>query len=80
MSYSVVWTIPAERMLLALPWRSAARVAREVLHFAETGEGDVRRVPDATEAPLRLRVAPYLVRFALDKTTRTLTVWSVSGR
>jgi mRNA-degrading endonuclease RelE of RelBE toxin-antitoxin system len=80
MTYSVVWTRPAERMLLSLPWRSAARVAREVLHFAETGEGDVRRLPEATEAPLRLRVAPYLVRFSSDRITRTLTIWSVTGK
>jgi hypothetical protein len=78
MTYAVVWSIPAERALLELPWRSAARVAREVQHFAETGEGDVRRVPDATEAPLRLRIAPYLVRLSLDKASRTLMVWSVT--
>jgi hypothetical protein len=78
MTYGVIWSIPAERMLLELPWRSAARVAREMLHFAETGEGDLRRVRDATEAPLRLRVTPYLVRFSLDKATCTLTVWSVT--
>jgi hypothetical protein len=77
MKFAVEWSFLGERDLLDLPWRSAARIAREVLHFAETGEGLVRRVKDATDAPFRLVVAPYEVRFSVDREARLLVVWRV---
>ncbi len=77
MRAAVEWTEAAKRDLLSIPWRSAARVDREVMHYAATSEGDLRVVRGDVSAPLRLFVRPYLVRMSFDASTCTFLVWRV---
>ncbi len=77
MRRTVAWNVAARQDLLAIHWRSAARVDREVEHFAETGEGDLRQRPDDTSAPFRLHVAPFVVRLSFDRDAPVLRVWRV---
>ncbi len=77
MRWRICWSIPAERMLRQIPWRDGARVDAAIMRFAETGEGDVLRLRTDDAVTLRLRVAPYGVRFTLDRFEGVLTVWSI---
>ncbi len=77
MTWHVRWSEPAERMLLQIPWREAARVDAAVQRFARTGRGEVVRLRVDDAVTLRLRVAPYGVRLTLDRIDGVLTVWSV---
>ncbi len=79
MSWSLEWETAAEEGLKRLPnWQAAARVCRAMMDFAETGQGDVRRVGNGQE--YRLHVGTYVVRFGMDAQTRTLNVWTVFRR
>ncbi len=71
MIWTVVWAPRFERDLLHIPWQSAARVARAVLRFAATGEGDIRRGQLANER--RLYVGTYCVHVLVDAQARTVT-------
>jgi mRNA-degrading endonuclease RelE of RelBE toxin-antitoxin system len=76
MRWNLEWEASAEACLKRLPtWQAAARVARAMMDFAETGRGDVRALGEGQE--FRLRVGEYVVRFGADVSTRTLHVWTV---
>ena len=77
MSRRVLWHRRAIADLLNVAdWQTAARIDAEVLYFAESGRGTVKRVrsengPDE----LRLYAAPpYYARFRYDRATRTILV------
>lgn len=57
-------------------WQTAARIDAEILYFAETGRGHVRRLRvESGPDELRLYTAPpWYVRFTYDRLTRTILV------
>lgn len=77
MKWHIRWSYPGERTLLQIPWREASRVDAAIMRFAETGAGDIVRLRTDDAVTLRLRVAPYGVRFTLDRVSGVLTVWSI---
>jgi hypothetical protein len=77
MSWRVRWSDPAIASLHRIPWRDAARVARAVYAFAETGAGDIVQLPHEATATYRLRVRPHGVRLSLDPIDGELHVWMV---
>ena len=74
---NLAWSAAAERDLLEMPWRVAARIARATMLFARTGRGDVRA--DATGRKLRLVVDAHAVLMTVDPVDG-LTVWRVLRR
>jgi mRNA-degrading endonuclease RelE of RelBE toxin-antitoxin system len=76
MTWRLEWEAAAEEGLKHLQsWQAAARVCRAMMDFAETGRGDVRRLGSGQE--FRLHVGPYVARFGIDVSTRTINVWTV---
>jgi hypothetical protein len=59
MTWALDWSAVAERDLLALPWRLAARIDAAVMAFAadRAGEGVVERI--SAHDPRRLRLRLY---------------------
>jgi mRNA-degrading endonuclease RelE of RelBE toxin-antitoxin system len=70
MRLRIAWSYPALITLYDLPMHSAMLVDRAVIRFAETGEGDVERIPPY----YRLRVGMYRVRFTVDLEAGTMNV------
>jgi hypothetical protein len=58
MTWTVAWAAMAERDLLELPWRLAARVDAEVMAFADgrSGGASVERMAEGDRYRLRLRL------------------------
>jgi mRNA-degrading endonuclease RelE of RelBE toxin-antitoxin system len=77
MSWRLIWTEPAQRSLQSIPWKDAARVDAAVTTYAETGRGDVRRLPADDAVTVRLRVGDYRVRLTLDPSEGEMWVWMV---
>jgi hypothetical protein len=77
MTYEVLWHARAVRQLLDLHWNQGSFVDAAVLRYAASGEGVVRKVATADGDELRLHAGSFYVRFSLDRTARTLTVWAV---
>lgn len=81
-AWQLSWSIVAERALLAIPWRDAARVDAALIRFAKTGDGDFERIPnDPTGA--WLRVGSYRARIVMDRRDRLISVlyvWRSSDR
>ena len=74
---TLLWHRRAIADLLDVPdWQTAARIDAEVLYFAETGRGSVKRIRNENGPDeLRLYAAPpYYVRFTYDRFTRTILV------
>ena len=74
---TILWHRRAIADLLNVPdWRIAARIDEEILHFAETGDGHIKRLRREDSADeLRLYTAPpWFVRFTYNRTTRTILV------
>jgi hypothetical protein len=81
MTWSVTWDPAAVADLMQLSPADAARVDRFVQEYAVTGRGNVARVETENGPHFRLYVFPrFVVRFVLDRTTRTLHVWRVLVR
>ena len=72
MTWSVEWSPVAERDVLHMPWRLAARIYASVFELAEHERGRV----DRTDAPgiFRLRVPGAVALIRVDAATRTLHV------
>jgi len=70
MRLRIAWNYPALITLYDLHMHSAMLVDRAVIRFAETGEGDVERMPPG----YRLRVGVYRVRFVVDREAGTMNV------
>jgi|HubBroStandDraft_2_1064218.scaffolds.fasta_scaffold554831_2 hypothetical protein len=76
MKWDLEWDTAAEEGMKHFPsWQDAARLCRAMMIFAETGEGDVRRVGQGPE--YRLHAGSYVARFGIDASTETITVWTV---
>ena len=80
MSWSLRWSVVAERDLLSIPWRVAAEIDAAVMRFAATGQGDVRRVEPASYRRLKLRVRGAEARLFVDPAERTISVSRVFPR
>lgn len=76
-AWRLQWTEPALRALRSLPWQQGARVDATVQRFAQTGEGDLVRLPTDHAVTIRLRATPYFVFMTADPTAHALTVWSI---
>jgi mRNA-degrading endonuclease RelE of RelBE toxin-antitoxin system len=70
MKFEPSWHPAAEHQLMELGWHPSESVDAAVIRFAETGQGDVERVPPY----YRLRVGVYRVRFTIDREVRTMNV------
>lgn len=66
MSWEVDWGPLANRDVLWIPWRTAARLCAEVVRFAETGQGPVQRVSAHDPARLQLVVPGAIAYLYLD--------------
>ncbi|MFZ3339540.1 MAG: type II toxin-antitoxin system RelE/ParE family toxin [Terriglobales bacterium] len=74
----IVFTVPARADVRRIDRDSAMRILTTLHRFAETGEGDVKRL-QGDLGELRLRVGDYRVRFTEDPPD-TLLVHSVRHR
>jgi hypothetical protein len=76
MNWSIAWSIVAERDLLSLPWRLAARVDAAIMAFAEGrgGEGLVERMSASDPYRLRLRLRGASAFLWLDAGARVVNV------
>ncbi len=75
--WNLSWSVLAVEALRAIPWRDAARVDAAMMRFAQTGEGDIERIPDDPTGAW-IRVGSYKVRVVLerhDKLISVLYVW-----
>lgn len=70
MKLRIAWSYPALIALYDLHLHAAMLVDRAVIRFAETGEGEVDRIPPY----YRLRIGMYRVRFAVDPEARSMNV------
>jgi hypothetical protein len=77
MNLRVEWSRKAHEDFLAMPWPMAAKLASQILRFAETGEGEVLQVPGAKEAPYRIYAPPYAARISVDRVEMSLLVWRI---
>ena len=77
MTFEILWHVAAERDLLNLHWRRGELVDRAIQRFADEGVGNLRRVAGASGREYILRVSGYEVRFTVDRTARTMTVWAI---
>ncbi len=74
---TVIWTTPARHDLRRLSRDTAARIVRAVDQFAETGQGDVKKLAGSANE-WRLRVGTWRVRFT--RGTGTIIVTRVLPR
>lgn len=79
MSWSLVWSVAAERDLLWMPWRVASKIDAEVMRYAATGRG-AERVSATDPRQMRLRVLGAEARLYVDPTQRTIWVVRVFRR
>ena len=77
MTWRIEWSPLAEHRLRELPWRDATRVDAAVLQFANTGKGQLVRLPSDAPITLRLCVTPYYVRLTLDPFSGVMHIWTV---
>jgi mRNA interferase RelE/StbE len=61
----IIWTEPARANVRSIDREAAMRILTALHRFAETGEGDVKRLQGSTR-DLRLRIGDYRVRFTED--------------
>ncbi len=66
MSWEVQWTRPAVHDLRRLDHGTVLRIRAAVLRYAETAQGDVRRLTNVEPMTWRLRVGDYRVRFRFE--------------
>ena len=79
MSWNLVWSVVAERDLLWMPWRMAAKIDAAVIHFAATGRG-AERVSATDPRRIRVRVVGAEARLYVDPAQRTIYVARVFRR
>jgi mRNA-degrading endonuclease RelE of RelBE toxin-antitoxin system len=70
MRLEVHWHPAALAALYRVHWRTGAAIDAQVIRFAETGQGEVERIPPR----YRLRAGAYDVIFVVDRGARALTV------
>ena len=64
-SRTVIWTRPALKDLRRMDEQQGKRIQVAVRRFAQTGEGDVKRLVNVDPPEYRLRVGDWRVRFQL---------------
>lgn len=74
----IVFTIPAQSDVRRIDRETAMRILTALHRFAETGEGDVKKL-QGESGELRLRVGDYRVRFT-EEHPDTLRIHSVVHR
>ena len=74
--YTIIYSRPSDKQLRKLPEQDAESIRAAVLHMAETGEGDVKRLKGG--GPFRLRVGSYRVFF--DVQGREVQVLDIERR
>jgi mRNA interferase RelE/StbE len=72
------WTPPARADVRRIDRTNAMRILTSLHRFAETGEGDIKKLQGDSEE-LRLRVGDYRVRFT-EEPHDTLIIHSVRHR
>ena len=72
------WTSPARADVRPIDRTDAMRILTALHRFAETGEGDIKKLQGDSEE-LRLRVGYYRVRFT-EEPNDTLIIHSVRHR
>jgi mRNA-degrading endonuclease RelE of RelBE toxin-antitoxin system len=63
MARKIAWTDQAKADVRAIDQQTAMRILHGLARFAQTGEGDVKRLQDIDPPELRLRVGAYRIRF-----------------
>jgi mRNA interferase RelE/StbE len=58
----IAWSERARTDIRRLDWETAMRIFAALQRFAETGEGDVKKL-QGESSDLRLRIGDYRVRF-----------------
>ena len=74
----IVWSEPARADIRRLDRDTAMRIFTALHRFAESGEGDIRKLKGQS-GELRLRVGDYRVRF-VEEREDTLLIHSVRNR
>ena len=72
------WTAPARADVRRIDRPNAMRILTALHRFAETGEGDIKKLQGDSEE-LRLRVGDYRIRFT-EEPHDTLIIHSVRHR
>ena len=72
------WTAPARADIRRIDRPNAMRILTALHRFAETGEGDIKKLQGDSEE-LRLRVGDYRIRFT-EEPHDTLIIHSVRHR
>lgn len=80
MSWTVVLTPSAQRDLRRLDPPIAKRVLEALARFADTGQGDLRRISGSYFQEWRLRVGDWRVRFRRDDVHHRLIVLHIRPR
>lgn len=80
MSWAVEWHHAAIHGFLWLPMRTAERLARAVLRFAETSQGPVQRVSPLDHRRLMLTVPGAIAFLFLDEEEGVIRVGRVLRR
>lgn len=74
----IAWSEPARADIRRLDRDTAMRILAGLHHFAETGQGDIKKLKGES-GELRLRVGDYRVRFT-EEPGDTLQIHSVRHR
>jgi mRNA interferase RelE/StbE len=74
----IIFTVPARADIRRIDRDTAMRILNTLHRFAETGEGDVKKM-QGDPSELRLRVGDYRVRFT-EESQDTLYIHSVRHR
>ena len=77
--WHVAWTNRAHRDLRRIDRAIAARIYAAIIRFAETGQGDIRRL-SARGNQWRLRIGDYRARFIPDYESQTVQIIRVLHR
>jgi mRNA interferase RelE/StbE len=80
MSWTVVLTTRAERDLRRLDPPIAKRILEALERFADTGQGNLRRISGSYLQEWRLRVGDWRVRFRRDDVQHLLIVLHIRPR
>ena len=67
MTWRVRWSKSAETFWRNVPIKDAESAASAAIRFAETGEGDLRTLPDDPAGHLRLYVGDYVLFISVDE-------------
>jgi mRNA-degrading endonuclease RelE of RelBE toxin-antitoxin system len=67
MTWRVHWSTSAEAFWRNIPVAEAQSAAAAAIRFAETGEGDIRTLPEDPTSHLRLYIGDYVLFISVDE-------------